>query len=753
MSSVKIPPVTRRRWVVCIPATVDERDLLELTLPAVLANTSASMPIVLLALDGDSETWQSVRPPTGRIQRVLAQHSADLWPAALRELPEDFSQHDLLLLRPGIEPPFGWDTRLALAMDRDSAIAAAVPLCDSLPLIALGKPATAKSADLPRIDALLRAYSLRQDFEIPILFSGCCYLHRAALRAIDVQITAQPAMTVSDWSQWLARTFRERGWGTIACDHLYVFDHAPERRQPEITASNALEDVRLMERAHPLFGLRKAIGELLDRSEAPAPIAITRKPVQLHVAHSWGGGLDYWVRQYCGSDQGRDNLVLRSIGTWGAFGQRIGLYRSASMDRPLRYWDLGFPIRATVAAHLQYQAILREIIADFRIEAMLISSLVGHSLDALATGLPTVIVAHDYYPFCPAVVIYFGEVCNQCPRDRLAACFAHNDQNRFFRNANADEWLNVRRRFSQLAQTDSVHFIAPSPAVIRHWQILMPELGDQQFTVIPHGLDFAPPRLPEPSVRDKLRVVVLGSLAPQKGRALLEQLWPLIADQVELYLVGCDEDGDIFCNQPGITVIPHFRHAELAEIMAGIQPEVGLLLSVWPETFSYTLSELWLFGLPVVAVALGSFADRITEGVNGFLCPPHAEMIAARLHAIAADRTCLQSPRQWAANFRHRSIAEMIADYHALIPLSEFSPARYFAPPGELPTSEESPHALHVDTRVPFSQVLREFGDYAGRKLADTPRLRSWQKRSLATVLRLTLRGATRLTRIPIKRD
>lgn len=80
------------------------------------------------------------------------------------------------------------------------------------------------------------------------------------------------------------------------------------------------------------------------------------------------------------------------------------------MDRPLRYWDLGLPIRATATAHLQYQAILREIIADFRVEAIIVSSLVGHALDVLATGLPTVILAHDYYPFCPAVVIYFASL-------------------------------------------------------------------------------------------------------------------------------------------------------------------------------------------------------------------------------------------------------------------------------------------------------------------------------------------------------
>lgn len=117
--------------------------------------------------------------------------------------------------------------------------------------------------------------------------------------------------------------------------------------------------------------------------------------------------------------------------------------------------------------------------------------------------------------------------------------------------------------------------------------------------------------------------MILGSLAPQKGRALLETIWPSVMDRVELYLIGgCDEDGAIFDGKPGITVMQRYNHAELANIMADIQPELGVLLSIWPETFSYTLSELWLFGIPVLATAMGSFADRIEGGPTAFSVHP-----------------------------------------------------------------------------------------------------------------------------------
>jgi len=741
----------QRQWTICIPVTPADVELLALTLPSVLAHSAVDAPILLLGLGVDLATWQQISHDSTRFERVLVPETTDPWQAALRELPPHHAGRDLLLLQPGIEVPPGWDTRLALAIDRYPAIAATMPLCDGSSLLSLLESTLPSPTDFQRIDLFLRAYSPRLYGEIPGLFSGCCYLRRDALRLLEPDIAACPVMTATTWLPWLAAILREHGWSLVACDQLYVLDHAKDRRRQEMRFLDDSEEARLMSLAHPLLGLRITVREFLERGDPPPVEAAMPKPVQLHVAHSWGGGLDYWIQQYCIHDQQRDNLVLRSIGTWGAFGQRISLYRSSTMDRPLRYWDLGLPIRATALTHLQYQAILRDIIAEFRVEAILVSSLIGHALDVLTTGLPTILLAHDYYPFCPAIVIHFNEVCHSCERERLAACFAHNEPNQFFRNVSPDEWFSLRRRFTRLAQADTVQLVAPAPSVAQHWQTLAPALRDKPFHVIPHGLDFAPRPLAAPPAEAKLRVVVLGRLAPQKGRALLEQLWPLIAARVDLYLVGCDDGGAGFIDQPGITVIPRYAHAELPRLLAKIQPEVGLLLSIWPETFSYTLSELWLFGLPVVATDLGSFADRIDDGVSGFLCAPTPDALAERLLAIAADRACLMPLRTWAINFRHRSVAEMIADYQKLIPLPTFSAGRYLVRPSPLPSTSIEPHALHVDTRVPFSEVLREFGEYAGRKLVDTPRLRPWQKRGLQTVLRLILRASIKLSRLRVK--
>ena len=47
----------------------------------------------------------------------------------------------------------------------------------------------------------------------------------------------------------------------------------------------------------------------------------------------------------------------------------------------------------------------------------------------------------------------------------------------------------------------------------------------------------------------------------------------------------------------------------------------ALFLSVWPETFSYTLSEAWRVGLHPIALDIGAPAERIREMNLGTIIP------------------------------------------------------------------------------------------------------------------------------------
>jgi glycosyltransferase involved in cell wall biosynthesis len=343
---------------------------------------------------------------------------------------------------------------------------------------------------------------------------------------------------------------------------------------------------------------------------------------------------------------------------------------------------LDAPIPSTAIAHEGYRAAFLEIVASLGIELVMVSSLIGHSLDVLGSGLPTFFVCHDFYPFCPALFISFEGVCHSCSEERLTRCTAQNPHNRNFLNVPSSYWPVLRRAFAEIVAKQECLLIAPSKSVQVHYRELVPEFAER-FVVVPHGtraISTQPLRLSfDPGPR--LRVVVLGALAPHKGSALLQEAMPGLLEFADLFLVGCGaEYAAPFEGIAGVTVIPQYRRTELAGILEGIGPHVGLLLSVYPETFSFTLQELFELAIPALCTELGSFADRIEAGVNGFLCAPEALEIVRRLRDLDRDRAPLSRVHARLRNAPRRSARDMLEDYHSLAPLPEFSARAYFAP-------------------------------------------------------------------------
>src|SRR5262249_17000921 len=154
---------------------------------------------------------------------------------------------------------------------------------------------------------------------------------------------------------------------------------------------------------------------------------------------------------------------------------------------PIQQWKLNPSIKHTASGHAAYRAAIAEINYQHGIDAVIISSLVGHSLDVLRTGLPTVMVCHDYYPFCPALnVTFVDRLCRECGLRELECCTRENVHHRFFRNVPPSEWIDLRADFSRTLAENGIRMVAPSESVRDIYSQFLPELRSR-FHVIPHG--------------------------------------------------------------------------------------------------------------------------------------------------------------------------------------------------------------------------------------------------------------------------
>jgi len=668
---------------------------------------------------------------------------------ALRALAPELERNgaaDAAWVRAGVRTFARWQSRLRATLAADARIGSASPLCPADPLYSPFEGAPPRDGALDALDAWLGARGDGAPVELPAPLAACGVLAPAAWRAILAHgrdAVAGPGAGGASvaWPTIVSRA----GLVHVACRRALALA-PPDASPPRDGGLTAARE--LWRDAHPLTGLRWHVEHARDEWRAPGPAgadaasAAPARAVRLHVAHSWGGGLGSWVRDFCDGDPRGENLVLRSIGVIGAFGQRLALYRGADAVEPIRIWELGLPIHATAIAHLQYRALLAEIVAEFSVDAVIVSSLIGHSLDALRTGLPTAIVAHDHYPFCVAIFAYYDGECRSCDGARLRRCLDANAGHRFFRGVDAGDWSALRTAFVDAVFEHDVALVAPSPSVGERWRSLMPALERARWSVIPHGARL-PDAVPfEPPADGPLRLLVIGRLSAEKGGALLEAMLPELAGFAELTLLGCGEDAARFSRAPGVTAVDAFERDALPALIARARPHLGLQLSIVPETFSYTLTEFWHCGVPVLACRVGSLADRIRDGENGFLVEPDAGAILARLRAIDARRAELGPLRAAVGALVPRSREAMVAEYDALLPppasraervasgeiAGAGAPAVVAAGPA---TGRIGLGPISIDPQVRYRQVAHAFWRYTLHKATHSPRLPLSLRRAL----------------------
>jgi len=649
--------------------------------PALKDRLPATARVALFGAHACSRAWAEA----GHFPDVDARHPLDVAIAAAARFP---GEH-LIVVRDDLHLPEFACERLLRALE-GADVLGALPLDDARrsPLPA----ATNRRVDAQQLDALCFAHSDR--------------------RVLDDPYFPDAPAPFSAWhGARLARLGPERlrdrdaieaaGLRIALLDHLFV-DTASVAGARTDRALRRAADPRDPAPPSALDPLRERIAAALRTDAAPALPGLDRKPVLLHVLHGWGGGAERWVRDVAAADTQAHHLVLIARGSFARrhHGEWLELHDGSLAGPPLRRWPLSRPIADTAAGDATYRDLLATILRDDCIDAVVVSSLIGHSLDALRTGLPTFCIVHDHYPLWPVLHRDFGDASLPFDDAQRQADLAATGDDREFANRDARHWRRLRDETVAAMRAARATLIAPSRSALANHLRLAPELRDLPSGVIPHGLapwPSAAPRLSPAPPRGRLRLVLPGRIRKGKGAELLAAALPRLREHAELFLLGAGSEAHALFGEAGVHIVLDYRRDELPALLARIRPDAALLLPTVAETFSYTLSELRSLDVPVVATRVGALAERIEDGVDGFLADANADAVVARVAALAAGRAALERVRATLAARDAITPSRMARDYHALLHLGERAPLRYplAATDGTLLQAAVAVDALH----------------------------------------------------------
>ena len=583
----------------------------------------------------------------------------------LRAAAAVFPGDDLILLRSDAALPPFWFVRLTHALAAADVLVA-TPL-DNLDTARAPLPTGARSAaSVAAIDSLCHAYGsgLALDWATfsPLLsaWSGACLGH-ADLQQIQNYTLPQTLHPL-------------RG---VLLDHLYVADPARALSGPAPPApgADALPPSALGE-------LRERVGAALAPPDAEKPgfvhpaayCGLDDQPVVLHILHGWGGGAERFVRDLAAADPARHYLVLSAHGNFHRhrFGEVLELFDGATSSPALRSLTLPNPIRSTTLGDPVYKAFLDGILRDFQVAMVMVSSLIGHSLDALRSGLPTVHFIHDFYPLWPLLHRNLDDPTLRFDAAQLTHDLAGADVEFEFAERDPGYWISLREAFADALLEADAQLIAPSHSALTIFLNLQPRLSALPNQVIAHGIQAwsmsAALPLASPPQRTRLRLIVLGRVRRGKAAHLLREVLPGLREHAELFLLGAGPESSEFFGEPGVHILLNYRRDELPALLAHVAPDAALILPNFAETFSYTLSELFSLGVPVIATKLGALAERVDDGNTGWLVEPNAQAVVATVARLDADRSLLEHARSVLRRAPWRSTADMAADYAAVLP-------------------------------------------------------------------------------------
>lgn len=574
--------------------------------------------------------------------------------AALRQFAGAEPLADVLLFDAAAEPPPLALARLLRAAAASPWAAVLSPLGNAEPALAPVAPGSAAAvADPLALDRGCWLYGTRSTWPSRHWLRSCSLWRREALQWLLAHPQAAPTL-LPDALQ-----------GAVH-DGLHVADpRLPPRAEP------APADPRDLPPASPLVLLRDRIAPIA--TAMPCQPGLDGRPVLLHVVHGWGGGAMAFIHDLALADPGRCHLALVARGSSlrRQYGEALELVLPAvPAAPPLARWPLPRPIAATGDGDPGYAAVLAAVLRDYAVDGISVSSLIGHDLDALRSGLPTAVVCHDYYPLWPVLHCDFGDPARRFDRAELARELAGADLP--FVERDAEAWWRLRERYVEALEGARPTLAVPTATVQRNLLRLEPRLEALAPRVIAHGFRAFPAAAdaaPTPARRGRPRVLVLGRIQGGKGHALLREVVPALAGRCDFHLLGAGTTAFEYFGRAGVDIELDYARDELPALVARIAPDLALIAASVAETWSYTLSELQALRVPVLATAIGSLGERVVEGENGWTVAPQAAAIVARIEALLADPAALAAMRARLGTLALRDSAAMAADHAAALPL------------------------------------------------------------------------------------
>lgn len=581
-----------------------------------------------------------------------------------------YSKNDVLLLNSDTEVPPNWLESMKKCAYSQENVGSVTPLSNNATLVSV--PTGLQANELPdnmsfeQYAKLIEKDSLRKYPELPTAHGFCMYIKRDALNNVgyfDDQAFGKGYGEENDFSY----RCMDYGYKHLLCDDVIVY-HKESQSFSESKTELIENNLKILAKRYPAyvsktdlwlknFPLKNtclSVKYLINQYE--------RKNI-LFVVHDWSninenvGGTT--LHCYDLIQSLRNDYNIHVLAPEGGLYKVYSYFKDDSEE--LKFDGIYNNVSRTNLYSKEYKKLVEKIIDGLDIDVIHIHHMMGHYFDivdaAKSRNIKTIYTAHDFYCLCPSINMLYNmekcclyldkKDCAQCLKNKMGIA-----------NNVVDLWKSRWEAF--LGKIDVI--LTPSKSTK---DILESEFSNIQCQDIEHGINIKQ-RQGKLMSDNKMNIAFVGVMAKHKGAEVVESLIKNIKDSnISFHLFGDSEYKSLTNNTKNYIFHGKYKREQLPQLLADNNINLVCNLSIWPETYSYTLSETISCGVPVLSYNIGAVAERIEKYGFGWTVPLDIsnEALGKYIVNLKNDQDAYKKVIDALNSYRIKTINDMISQY------------------------------------------------------------------------------------------
>jgi GT2 family glycosyltransferase len=594
-----------------------------------------------------------------------------------------YSKNDIILLNSDTEVTENWLEKIQIAAYSNEYIATVTPLTNngtiaSVPNFGIDNELP-QNISMEEYAQIIENCSLRRYPEVTTGNGFCMYIKRKVIDEIGLFDDITFEKGYGEENDFCYRAL-DYGYTNILCDDTFIYHKGTQSFKKENLTKSRVEVIeshmKKLRKKYPIYTSKTdqflGLNPLRDIQENIRINTITYKKKRiLFLVNEWEenmemtGGTSLHLKDIINGIKKdtaclvlcpeKNDLTIFNLYLYvQGYGKKIAHFKT----------DMNLYGQITYTNN-SYKEMLETIIDSFQIDLLHVHHFLFNGFDVIdiakKRNIYSIITLHDLYMSCPSInMIYNGKFCENNERKDCKNCLKHyyGVENDILHN-----WRNTC--YETLKKFDKI--IVPSYNTKKYFEKIYPELS---IDVIEHGAEFIEVNnKKQKENKNTFNIAFVGAMAPHKGSNILKALIKQNTNyNIKIHLFGKPNDNELAKSKKNYINHGPYKRGELPKLLVDNQIDLVCMFAVWPETYSYTLTETYMSKVPVLSFKIGAVGDRIEKDNLGWTIALSSsiEEIQNKIIEIFNNKEDYENKKKNFENYKFKNIEEMQKEYRTI---------------------------------------------------------------------------------------